>query len=756
MSQILINIGSAPNDGTGDSIREAFSNVNANFTEIYNAISGGGNVSTIVPSLTVTANLFSTGNTQVKSTGFTIADSSLTRIASFDVSGFTANTSRSFALPNADTTLLGHDTTQTITNKTMSGASNTFTNIPLGSAVSGVLAIPNGGTGGLLTLPYGGTGLAINTAPTNGQILIGNGSGFALSTITAGAGIAITNLAGNIVIENTGGGGGGGGATNSITDGTTSVLVSNTSGAVTTTIRGVQTTVANSEVTTNATSVRLAPGTTSRPPILFPGGSLTTTPQSGAMEFDGTKFYITISGSRKQLATYDMVTAGTVTSFNTRTGTVTLTKTDVEDVLTTGANVIGNLRVTGSTTIIGNIYTTNSGGVQGEGANLYTGNISATGNVIATRSISGATITANTAFVGTMATNAQPNITSVGTLTSLAVSGNISAGNITAVTDVTTNSVSATTGTITNITATNISGTITTASQTNITGLGTVTTGTWSATTIATNKGGTGLTSFTTNGAVYATSTSALTTGTLPVAAGGTGVTTSTGSGNNVLSASPTFTGTVVAATINSAILGNVGSNLVGATVSAATIGNAGATLTGTLSTAAQPNVTSVGTLTGLTVGGAIVANANATVNLGSTSAWFNNVFAVTFQGVSTTAKYADLAEKYTTDQEYPVGTVVAVGGAAEVTASRDGDLAIGVISAAPAYLMNSESEGQAVALKGRVPVRVIGPVVKGQRLVASSNGCAKATTSAHIDTFAVALESNTANEEKLVEAIIL
>lgn len=63
---------------------------------------------------------------------------------------------------------------------------------------------------------------------------------------------------------------------------------------------------------------------------------------------------------------------------------------------------------------------------------------------------------------------------------------------------------------------------------TNLVTLGTVTTGTWSATTIATTRGGTGLTSFTSGGAVYATSTSALTTGTLPVASGGTGQTSYT------------------------------------------------------------------------------------------------------------------------------------------------------------------------------------------------------------------------------------
>lgn len=68
-----------------------------------------------------------------------------------------------------------------------------------------------------------------------------------------------------------------------------------------------------------------------------------------------------------------------------------------------------------------------------------------------------------------------------------------------------------------------------------------VTGGTWNGGTISGGYGGTGLTSFTSGGAVYATSTSALATGTLPVASGGTGVTTSTGSGNNVLSTSPTL-----------------------------------------------------------------------------------------------------------------------------------------------------------------------------------------------------------------------
>ena len=90
----------------------------------------------------------------------------------------------------------------------------------------------------------------------------------------------------------------------------------------------------------------------------------------------------------------------------------------------------------------------------------------------------------------------------------------------------------------------------------NLVEVGTVTTGTWSATTIATNKGGTGLTSFTSGGAVYATSSSALTTGTLPIASGGTGITSTPTSGTLLIGTSAgaytsaTLTGTANRVTV--------------------------------------------------------------------------------------------------------------------------------------------------------------------------------------------------------------
>ena len=132
------------------------------------------------------------------------------------------------------------------------------------------------------------------------------------------------------------------------------------------------------------------------------------------------------------------------------------------------------------------------------------------------------------------------------------------------------------------------------------------------------------------------------------------------------------------------------------------------------------------------------------------------DIYASLFQGTATAARYADLAEKYLADQEYEVGTVVVVGGTAEVTASSYGELAIGVVSANPAFMMNKDLEGGTyIALKGRVPVKVNGAVKKGDRLVAGDWGCAQVAAD-RLDIFAVALESSDGAGVKLIEAVVL
>lgn len=132
------------------------------------------------------------------------------------------------------------------------------------------------------------------------------------------------------------------------------------------------------------------------------------------------------------------------------------------------------------------------------------------------------------------------------------------------------------------------------------------------------------------------------------------------------------------------------------------------------------------------------------------------NLEAVLFEGEATSARYADLAEKYLTDKNYEPGTVVTVGGAQEVTESKEGDRALGVISQSPAYMMNAHlAGGQFVALKGRLQVKVIGAVKKGDRLIATDNGCAK-VSAASPDVFGIALQDSNLETVKMIEAVVL
>jgi len=130
------------------------------------------------------------------------------------------------------------------------------------------------------------------------------------------------------------------------------------------------------------------------------------------------------------------------------------------------------------------------------------------------------------------------------------------------------------------------------------------------------------------------------------------------------------------------------------------------------------------------------------------------NFSAGTITATTTAAQYADLAERYLPDAEYPFGTVMTVGGGAEVTYCKQDSIPVGVISTAPAYLMNSDLEnGVAVALVGRVPVRVVGSVVKGQAVYADHDGVASATADGA--RVGIALETNADTGEKLIECVL-
>jgi hypothetical protein len=458
-------------------------------------------------------------------------------------------------------------------------------------------------------------------------------------------------------------------------------------------------------------------------------------------------------------------------------GATNVVATNLTGTLQTAAQTnITSVGTLGSLTVTGNVSggnLTTSGAVTGNGraltslnaSNIDTGTLAqarlanAAVTLGSTALTLGATVTTvaglssvtSTTFVGaltgaattagTVTTAAQPNITSVGTLTSVTVTGNVAAGNLS---------------------GTNIVGTLTTAAQTNITSVGTL-----SALTVTGNVGGGNLNSsgvVTGNGRPLTNlNASNIDTGTLAqarlanasltvngtsIALGGSG--TVTANTTQVLTFNNAGSGGASGTTFNGGTAQTISYNSIGApsttgtnasgTWSISVTGSAGTAAT--VTTAAQPNITSVGTLTALTVTGNVTGGnlitaglvslssitktgSNGVGNIGASTSTFNTVFAR-----ATSAQYADLAEMYEADADYEPGWVVSFGGNKEITQSTviaDTRVA-GVISTQPAHLMNSALAGEhvlPVALAGRVPTRVTGPVRKGDMMVSAGDGTA-------------------------------
>ena len=151
--------------------------------------------------------------------------------------------------------------------------------------------------------------------------------------------------------------------------------------------------------------------------------------------------------------------------------------------------------------------------------------------------------------------------------------------------------------------------------------------------------------------------------------------------------------------------------------------------------------------------------NSSGVGNIGAAGAVFNTVFAT-----ATTALYADVAERFAADVEMLPGTVVELGGSAEITESVDelSENVFGVISTRAAYLMNSgagtDSTHPPIAMTGRVPVRVTGSIRKGDRLVAAGNGLARAAKPGEataFNTIGRSLESKESESLGVIEAIV-
>ena len=128
--------------------------------------------------------------------------------------------------------------------------------------------------------------------------------------------------------------------------------------------------------------------------------------------------------------------------------------------------------------------------------------------------------------------------------------------------------------------------------------------------------------------------------------------------------------------------------------------------------------------------------------------------------GTSTIARYSDLAENFSADYAYDPGTVLQLGGEQDVTMCETdaSEEVLGVVSSYPGYLMNSEQDGVAVALAGRVPVKVTGPINRGDRLVSAGGGTARAATKEECNAWNVigrALESDTDKEDSHITLVL-
>jgi len=369
-------------------------------------------------------------------------------------------------------------------------------------------------------------------------------------------------------------------------------------------------------------------------------------------------------------------------------------------------------------------------------ANANVGNLNSVGNVTASRLVSNVatgtaplTVTSTTqvanlnvataGVAGTVTTAAQPNITSVGTLTSLSVTGNLTAGNI-----------YANSGTIG---ATSLTGTLTTAAQPNITSVGTLTslavTGNVTAGNIYANSGTIGATSLT-GTLTTAAQPNITSVGTLSSVTVGANVSTGGIKTDNYYYANGvaiSFSGTYSNSNVSSFLAsygsntisttGNItGGNVIASNFVGSGVGSPSISTTGALSISATSGVTINNLLSFST--GANTISGNITGNWSLTA------------GSKLAATYADLAEYYEADAHYEPGTVLSFGGDKEVTIADDATTKVaGIVSTNPAYVMNSACKGEhivALALQGRVPCKVRGNIKKGDMLISAGYGFAR------------------------------
>jgi hypothetical protein len=434
------------------------------------------------------------------------------------------------------------------------------------------------------------------------------------------------------------------------------------------------------------------------------GSGNTKTIQIGENGADGSTTIIDIGPATATTA------AGTAT-FNTAT-VVAIANTSGTALSAAGNITGGNILTGGSATATGNIV---GGNIATAGLITATGNVTG-GNIITSAAVSAASVSASGTVTGA------GNITGANFDTGglITATGNVTGGNI------------ATAGLIT------VTG--------NVQAVGNV-------------SGGNILTANLMQAATISATANVIATAN--VSAGNLNAVSLSLSGNVIsgIATTANITGSNIIATAAMTVSGNASSGTAAADTnttqlattafvigqaSAVTPTSIGTNTTGTSLRYARADHTHTG-VSSLANGGGITASVSTgAVTLGSTATSANTAGAIVARGASgefsagvitataTSARYADLAEWYEADADYPPGTVLIFGGSKEVTqAIGINDVRVaGVVSTNPAHIMNSGLKAPhvaALALTGRVPTLVVGPVSKGDMMVTAGGGRAQA-----------------------------
>ena len=598
-----------------------------------------------------------------------------------------------------------------------------------------------------------------------------------------------------------------------INSGTSTIGISGTNGNAYITVGGIANVLVASTTGANVTgtlgvSGNITAGNLSGTSIV---GTLTTAAQTNITSV-GTLTALAVTGNITSGNVQGTLISGTTVSV---TGNVTGGNLITAGIISATGNITGSYILGNGSQLTGidatsiqsgtsNVKVVSSGGnvttsvggtsnvlvVTSTGANIA-GTLSASGNITA-GNLSG------TSIVGTLTTAAQTNITSVGTLGSLAVSGNITPGGIAMSTG------NATIGNLYVSGTTTIAGNITQVSGNSGQFFGNSSTG-FNALYAGLPAGFTLLPQSVVNFVSQFDSYSQINN--QNQSAGNTATTDyvlTSDNGNDSTYyvdfgiASSTYDGAVAilnnamgnSVTPNDAYLYTTGNVAAGnpsdLVFGAVDIGGqirfavAGSTVANVAMKLNAPNTTSSSTTTGtavitggvgvsgnitsgnlsvgtgtVTLGTIVNANGNGVGNIGSSSLYFNTVFAK-----ATSAQYADLAEMYVADADYTPGTVVSFGGEHEVTVSGvNSDKRIaGVISTNPSYVMNATQSGDhvvAVALTGRVPTRVTGAVAKGDMMVSNGDGTARAESNPQVGSVIGKALENFAGESGIIEVVV-